>query len=1177
MRNLKKFLAVVVAVTILLTAMVPAFAAPSNKYEQEATVLNTLGLYDGVSTTSFNPDLGTALNRETGITMLVKVFAGKANVEALSASDITSTLSFKDASKISDWAKPYIAYAVKNGLVKGNDDGTFGAKDSLLGKAYSTLVLRILGYEPNYDTAAGELAAVNGLSAAEAVRLNSKPLIKDDLVGITFAALQAKAVSGSTVIEMLVAGNIVDLAKSIEAGVNPKAKAAAEATVAEKAAQTAADTAVKAYEAVAKADEAVKAAAVAAVAKVTDTTAKAALTARVSAQDAKLVDTATEAKAKEAAEVSVKAYETAAIDDLAKVAAAEKLGLEAVEAVKAVKITADNKAFSDRIAARKSIIDAKKEALTPATVTVNGSNLGNIVINFSKSVDAATVAHDVDGTAGNAVNPSPATVKLFLNGSSSNLITSGLQAALGSDNKSLTVKYNTTINQYDKIRVVVDGVKDTNKLAVAKFDETVSVVDRTDATVTNVALSSKNLYKSVVVTTDEPISVASAFSKTLDASGTTSIGVKIDGSTVFAKANSDILYNTTTIDLPTNLSEGTHTIDIWGAKDVAGFMLKPYSGSFQVGYDKVAPVATKGYVSDKKKVKIEFSENVDIVGAIFSVKEFGSTAERVTGSSVSGKVVSLNITTLTLTSLLSPVTITVQGVKDIAGNVMAEKQTFTGLLSDDTTAPYVSSAAHMLTAKEIADSNTFNLGWDPAGANGTHQWPASEKSIIRVPFNESNTVWLGSGTLPVLKLYKKGSTTPITTSITCYYSGYDTTYDFLVPYFDTLSAGEYTLTIENIKDYSLRGNLAGLLSVDFTTIDINAPTIVESYRIGTDKILVRFSEAMDTATLSAAGNYYLSVTGSAYTKNLADIQNAYIDSVTSNRVLLVVPNGNTVGNANYVTGISMVSGKDKGGINLSGAGFGIGNYYSAIAPNPSSLASTDFTVAAIAKNQVKVTLLNNHTFASADPGSFAFYQAGQAGAAAYLVDLGIASVQLSDDKTSATISLIGNNLSPLAKNAVTGSASNGLGVDLVIKSGTGTTDELGRDIGLAATLVADKIKAAQIVDSKDAAAGAVFTIDFDENLAYSSVLSTVDAAYRNSMMAVGVEVKDSKGNILTPNTDYTVIISASNKFKLVFTINKTGYTNETFYVQVTKPEFLVDENSSTGVVVRPFVVTNITK
>jgi hypothetical protein len=208
-----KYFRYILVLLVLLMTPSGAFAAGSFSYEAEAQVLNDLGLYKGISETEFNPDLGSALNRETGVVMLLRIFGLQDEAEAITDADATLA-KFSDVATISSWAKNAVAYAVKNGLVKGMTDSTFGPKAALNGKAYSTLILRQLGYTPDYANAPAELADKGGLSVSEAVKFTEKSLIKDDLIGISYGALKAEYSDGPTVIEKLVEDKVVEEAKA---------------------------------------------------------------------------------------------------------------------------------------------------------------------------------------------------------------------------------------------------------------------------------------------------------------------------------------------------------------------------------------------------------------------------------------------------------------------------------------------------------------------------------------------------------------------------------------------------------------------------------------------------------------------------------------------------------------------------------------------------------------------------------------------------------------------------------------------------------------------------------------------------------------------------------------------------------------------------------------------------
>ena len=222
MRNLRKLSAVILAIALVITSMVPAFAAADEQtytYSAEAQKLNDLGLYNGISKTEFNPDLGTKLNRETGIVLLLRIFGLNKEADAMTAEDVTAALaSFTDASSISDWAKNSVAYAVKNGITKGNSATTFGAKADLTANQYSTFIMRQLGYaDVDYTKGAEMLAAVDG-SKVPAIDSADSVIIKDTLCGISFGTLTAKDKDGVSVIDSLIADKLVTAEQVAKAG-----------------------------------------------------------------------------------------------------------------------------------------------------------------------------------------------------------------------------------------------------------------------------------------------------------------------------------------------------------------------------------------------------------------------------------------------------------------------------------------------------------------------------------------------------------------------------------------------------------------------------------------------------------------------------------------------------------------------------------------------------------------------------------------------------------------------------------------------------------------------------------------------------------------------------------------------------------------------------------------------
>ena len=223
-KGLSLMLTFFVISTILFPASV-SMAAEEFSYEQEANKLNTLGLYKGISSSEFVPDLGSKLNRETGVVMLLRILGLEAEADSLSDKEVEEALAkFEDANEIAAWAKKQVAYAAANDIAVGTAMNTLDPKAALNGKAYCTLILRQLGYNPDYFNAAHELAKVGGLNQDEAVKFNTNQgITKDGLVGISFGALTATYKdSDKMLIDKLIEKDIVTEEKARAAGVIKK-------------------------------------------------------------------------------------------------------------------------------------------------------------------------------------------------------------------------------------------------------------------------------------------------------------------------------------------------------------------------------------------------------------------------------------------------------------------------------------------------------------------------------------------------------------------------------------------------------------------------------------------------------------------------------------------------------------------------------------------------------------------------------------------------------------------------------------------------------------------------------------------------------------------------------------------------------------------------------------------
>jgi hypothetical protein len=223
MRNLKKLFAVVMVVAMLASMMVPALAA-GVEYEDEATILQDLGLFQGYGA----GELGLAddLTREQGLALMLRVMGLEDEVKAMTEEEVAAELArvVDPETVTATWAKPYVAYAVKNGLTKGIDASIlpnvkFAGQLKMTGKEFINLMLNGMGYATAWDDVLTKAAEVEMLSAGESVTFGTvKEMTRDDAVAIMTGALTGITSEGITLAQALVDAGAVDADKMEEYG-----------------------------------------------------------------------------------------------------------------------------------------------------------------------------------------------------------------------------------------------------------------------------------------------------------------------------------------------------------------------------------------------------------------------------------------------------------------------------------------------------------------------------------------------------------------------------------------------------------------------------------------------------------------------------------------------------------------------------------------------------------------------------------------------------------------------------------------------------------------------------------------------------------------------------------------------------------------------------------------------
>ena len=165
MRNLKKILALVLALVMSLSLVTIANAADFTdnddiSYEEAADVMNAIGIIEGFEDGSFDPN-GT-LTREQAATLVTRMLLGdnadRLGVEGSTFNDVAATR----------WSASAIEYCASLGLIDGAGDGNFYPAGQLTANAFAKILLTALGYSSEKEGMTGASWSVNVAALAMA-------------------------------------------------------------------------------------------------------------------------------------------------------------------------------------------------------------------------------------------------------------------------------------------------------------------------------------------------------------------------------------------------------------------------------------------------------------------------------------------------------------------------------------------------------------------------------------------------------------------------------------------------------------------------------------------------------------------------------------------------------------------------------------------------------------------------------------------------------------------------------------------------------------------------------------------------------------------------------------------------------------------------------------------------
>ena len=150
MRNLKKILALVLALVMSFSVMTVSSAAFKDEadiaadYAESVEVLNAIGVFRGDENGKFNPQ--KSITRAEVAAIIYRITTGDvADEQAGFYADLNM---FTDVTA-NDWFAGYVNYCASAEYIKGRGNGNFDPNGKITGYDALTMILRAIGYDKN--------------------------------------------------------------------------------------------------------------------------------------------------------------------------------------------------------------------------------------------------------------------------------------------------------------------------------------------------------------------------------------------------------------------------------------------------------------------------------------------------------------------------------------------------------------------------------------------------------------------------------------------------------------------------------------------------------------------------------------------------------------------------------------------------------------------------------------------------------------------------------------------------------------------------------------------------------------------------------------------------------------------------------------------------------------------
>ena len=222
MKKRQKPLAFLLFLTIIVSAVLPTAAITSTT---QADTLKAAGLFAG-TTTGYN--LTGLLTRDQGIALALRAQGMEPAVLRQTAAEVNTVMAkVTDASSIPGWARPYVAFALKqtpaitNGVSAIGDKVVFAPGQRMSSTQFISFLARAMGYPTTLDTALDAAVSAKMLTAGQIVKYSNIPAMnREQAVDVLYSAIRTGVLSGTQqlVIDKLVSQGIVSTSAAIALG-----------------------------------------------------------------------------------------------------------------------------------------------------------------------------------------------------------------------------------------------------------------------------------------------------------------------------------------------------------------------------------------------------------------------------------------------------------------------------------------------------------------------------------------------------------------------------------------------------------------------------------------------------------------------------------------------------------------------------------------------------------------------------------------------------------------------------------------------------------------------------------------------------------------------------------------------------------------------------------------------